>query len=228
VRLRYVSFIAVIFAMTSYSCSTKGGKNIDQGEIHYNIDYSASIGSIPIAVMPKNLIVSFKDDKILFALISPIGNSGILNLSNPDKDIYDTYFSILTLRYYYAAKKGEMFPGFEAMSGMEIRKTEKTLVLCGYSCKNAEVTFPTNRAKIFDVWYTNEIGVKNPNASSPFQEIDGVMMSFFFLIGHTELHFNAETIYRKDIPDQMFERREKFVRVSREEIIKFINNMLML
>ena len=35
-------------------------------------------------------------------------------------------------------------------------------------------------------------------------------MSFFFLIGHSELHFNAETVYRKDIPDQTFERREKF------------------
>jgi hypothetical protein len=228
VRLRYLLFIAAIIAMTCYSCSTKGGKNIDQGEIHYNIDYSASIGAMPIDIMPKNLIVSFKDNKILFAMISPIGNSGILNLSNPDEDIYDTYFSILTLKYYYAAKKGETFPGFEAMNGMEIRKTERTTVICGFNCKNAEVTFPANRAKIFDVWYTNEISVENPNASSPFNQIDGVMMSFFFLIGHTELHFNAETVYRKDIPDQMFERRQKFVRVSREEIIKFINNTLML
>jgi hypothetical protein len=223
-----VWFIAAIFAVTYWSCSTNGGKNIDQGEIHYTIDYSAAIGSVPLEVMPKNLIVSFKDDKILFAMISPIGNSGILNLSNPEEDIYDTYFSILTLKYYYAAKKGETFPGFEAMNGMEIHKTEKTMVICGFNCKNAEVTFPTNRGKIFDVWYTTEINVKNPNASSPFQQIEGVMMSFFFLIGHTELHFNAETVYRKDIPDKMFERREKFVRVSKEEIIKFINNTLML
>ena len=76
--------------------------------------------------LPKNLIVSFKHDKILFEMISPIGNSGILNLSNPEKDIYDTYFSLLTLKYYYAAKKGEMFPGFEAMEGMELNKTAKT------------------------------------------------------------------------------------------------------
>jgi hypothetical protein len=227
VRLRYAWFIAAICAVTFLSCSTKGGKNINQGEIHYTIDYSASIGALPIEIMPKNLIVSFKNDKILFAMISPIGNSGILNLSNPEEDIYDTYFSILTLRYYYAAKKGESFPGFEAMDGMEIHDTEKTMVICGFNCKNAEVTFPANRAKIYDVWYTNEISVKNPNASSPFHQIDGVMMSFFFLIGNAELHFNAETVYRKDIPDKMFERREKFVKVSREEIIKFINNMLM-
>ena len=175
----------------------------------------------------KILIVSFKDDKILFEMLSPIGNSGILNLSNPKKDIYDTYFSLFTLKYYYAAKKGEMYPGFEAMAGMEVHKTEKTAVICGFNCKNAEVTFPSDRAKIYDVWYTNEINVKNPNACSPFYEIDGVLMSFFFLIGHYELRFNAETVYKKDIPDEIFERREKFVRVSREDIIKFIDKMLL-
>ena len=70
--------------------------------------------------------------------------------------------------------------------------------------------------------------LKNPNACSPFNQIDGVLMSFFFLIGHSELHFDAETVYKKDIPDQTFERREKFIRVSREDIIKFINKMISL
>ncbi len=83
----------------------KGGKNIDQGEIHYTIDYSASIGSMPIEIMPKNLIVSFKDDKILFAMISPIGNSGILNLSNPDEDIYDTLLQHLDTQILLCRKK---------------------------------------------------------------------------------------------------------------------------
>ena len=118
--------IAVIFAVTCYSCLTKGSKYIDEGEIHYTIDYSGTIGAMPKEILPKNLIVSFKDNKILFEMISPIGNSGILNLSNPEKDIYDTYFSLFTLKYYYAAKQGEMYPGFEAMEGMEISKTEKT------------------------------------------------------------------------------------------------------
>jgi len=221
-----VWLIAVIFAMTCSSCLIRGSKYIDQGEIHYNIDYSGTIGSMPKDILPKSLVVSFKDDKILFEILSPIGNSGILNLSNPKRNIYDTYFSLFTIKYYYAAKRGEMYPGFEAMYGMEIRKTLKTAVICGFNCKNAEVTFPSDRQKIYDVWYTNEIRVKNPNACSPFSEIDGVLMSFFFLIGHSELSFYAETVYKKDIPDQKFERREKFVRVSREDIIRHINTML--
>jgi hypothetical protein len=226
VRFACLLFIAAFIAVICSSCSERGAKYIKEGEIHYTIEYIGTFGAIPKDIYPKNMTVSFKHNKILFEMISPIGNSGILNLSNPDKDIYDTYFSLFTLRYYYAAKKGEMYPGFEAMDGMELRKTEKTSVICGFDCKNAEITFPADRQKVFDIWYTNEIRVKDPNVCSPFTEIDGVLMSFVFLIGHSELHFNAENVYRKNVPDQIFERREKFKPASRQEIVRFLTKML--
>ena len=114
------------------------------------------------------------------------------------------------------------------MKGIVIRKTTKTSVICGFNCKNAEVTFPADREKVYEIWYTNEINVNNPNAATPFSQIDGVLMSFFFFLGPAELQFDAETVYKKEIPDEAFERREKFLRVSREEIDKLINKMISL
>lgn len=227
-RFSYVLFITVIFAMIGFSCKEKGGKYISQGEIHYNIDYIGSFGPMTKEFLPKNLIVSFKDNKILFEMISSFGNSGILNLSNPDKGIFDTYFSIFSLKYFYAVQPGEQFPGFEAMNDMSIKKTGKTSVICGFNCKNAQATIPSQGNKVFEIWYTTEINVKNPNTATPFSEIDGVLMNFFFFLGSAELHFDAETVYRKDIPDEVFERRPKFIRVSRAEIDKFINKMISL
>jgi hypothetical protein len=228
VRFSYVLFIAVIFAITGFSCKERGGKFINQGEIHYNIDYIGNFGPMPKEVLPKNLVVSFKNNKILYEMISSFGNSGILNLSNPEKGIFDTYFSLFTLKYFYAVQPGEQFPGFEAMNGIMIRKTSKTSVICGYNCKNAEVTFPAEKNKVYEIWYTNEINIKNPNNATPFSQIDGVLMRFFFFLGPAELHFEAETVYKKEIPDGAFERRERFMRVSREEIDKFINKMISL
>lgn len=226
-RFRSVLLVALIIATTGYSCKTKGGKNIDQGEIHYTIDYIGNVG-MPKELMPRNLVVSFKDNKILFDISAPIGNSGILNLSNPEKGIYDTYISLLTWRYYYSAKPGESHPGFEAMEGMEIRKTSKTMVICGFNCKSAEARLPSDRDKVHEIWYTNEIDVKKPNAATPFADIDGVLMRFFFIMGPAEMHFEAETVYKKEIPDKTFERREKFSRISRDEINSFISKMISL
>ncbi len=222
-RFRYILFIALILAMTGFSCRQKGAVNISQGEIYYNIDYVGDF-AVPKDFLPKSLIVSFKDDKILFEMTGMV-NSGIVLLTNPEKGIFDTYFSLPPFRYYYAGKSGEVYPGFEAMDGMVITKTSKTTVICGLNCKNAEVTFPNERHKKVDIWYTDEIKIKNPNISSPYKQIDGVLMSFFFLMGSTELHFQAESVFGKEIPDVTFERKDKFDRVSRENIQKLLNKM---
>lgn len=224
-RFNYVLYIATIFAVALSSCKQKGDKYIDQGEIHYNIDYKGSF-AYPTEALPNNLIVSFKDNKILFEMIG-LGNSGIVNLSNPESGIFDTYYNFFGVKkYYYAGKPGEVFPGFEAMESIEIKKTSKTQQICGYNCKNAEVTFKKDRNKIYNIWYTTEIKVDNPNASTPFSEIDGVLMSFFFIMGPSELHFMAETVYNKDIPDIAFDRKPHYIRVSKTDIVELMDDMM--
>jgi hypothetical protein len=219
-------FIAAIIAITGYSCNHKGGKNIDQGEIHYTISYSGKVGFMPKEILPKNMIVAFKDDKILFNISAPFGNSGILNVSNPETGIFNTYINLLGFKYYYTASPGENYPGFDAMKGIEIHKTPGISVICGFNCKSADITFPNNRMKVFKVWYTDEIDVKNPNAATPFSEIHGVLMKFFFVMNEAELHFEAETVYKKEIPDKIFDQKEKYLKISRQDIDDIINKFV--
>lgn len=225
-RLLRLPLIAGLIILVSYSCRESGGKYIDQGEIHYNIEYISGGGSLSNDLKPKTLVVSFKNNKILFEILAPIGNQGIMNLVNPETKVYDTYISMIGVRYYYAGSPGEMHPGFGSMDGMEIKKTSKTTSICGYLCKNAQITFPSDRNKIYDIWYTNEIRVKNTNASTPFNEIDGVLLSFYFLLGNSEMKFEAETVYKKDIPDRVFERRPKYRLVSREYMDRIITDLV--
>lgn len=227
-RSRIISVIFFFFVLTFISCREKGGKNISQGEIHYNIEYGGTMGGVPKEVLPKTLVVYFKKDKILFEMVSPFGNSGIINLSNPEEGIFDTYFSLFTIKYYYAAEQGELFPGFDGMEGMELKKTEKEAQICGFNCKNAEVSFPSDRSKVISIWYTDEIDVKNSNVATPFKDIDGVLMDFFFYLGPTEVHFTAENVYSKDISDDTFARKDNFKRVTREELNKWMNKMISL
>jgi hypothetical protein len=226
VRSLKISFVAGLILVISISCNERGGKYIDQGEIHYNIDYIASGGTMSNEFKPKTLVVSFKKEKILFEILSPIGNQGIINIVNPEKNIYDTYLNMFAARYYYSANQGEMHPGFSSMDGMELKKTNRTTTICGYSCKNAEVTFPSDRKKVYDIWYTNEIKVKNTNASTPYHDIDGVLLSFYFFLGSSQMKFDAETVYDKEIPDKSFERRLKFRLISKPDMDKIITKMV--
>jgi hypothetical protein len=226
VKFRNLLLTAGLTIIISYSCRERGGKFISEGEIHYSIDYITTTSSISKDLMPKNCVVSFKNDKILFEILAPIGNSGIVNLVNPEKQLYDTYINLFGIKYCYAGTPGELHPGFESMEGLQIKKTDKTTVICGYNCKHAEVTLAADRSKIYDIWYTNEIKVKNSNMSTPFNKIEGVLLNFFFIMGKSELHFEAESVYQREISDQSFERRPKFRLVDKKLMDKTITDMV--
>lgn len=227
VRVSLLLLFVAIITVTGDSCVHHGVRNIDQGEIHYSITYSGDSGFIPREFMPKYLVVCFKNDKILFDISAPFGNSGILNLANPETGIFDTYINLLGFKYFYPSDPGENYPGFEAMKGMKVHKTSNTSVICGFNCKSAEISFPDDiNNKKYLIWYTDEIKVKNPNTATPFSEINGVLMKFFFIINQKEMHFDAETVYKKDIPDKLFERKEKYVRISRKDIDEIIGKFV--
>jgi hypothetical protein len=218
--------IAGLALLAICSCRENGGRNIDQGEIHFNIVYIKTEGTLPNDLKPKTLIVSFNKNKILFEITIPIANQGIINIVNPETNIYDTYINMLGVRYFYKGQEGEIQPGFSSMEGVEIRKTDKTRTICGYTCNNAEATFPSDRGKVYELWYTNDIKVRNSNSNNPFKDIEGVLMSFYYIMGGTELQFEAETVYKKEIPDKAFERRPKFRPVSKNDLDKIITDMV--
>ena len=226
--MRYGTILIAFFVITliGFSCKNRGDKGISEGEVHYSIEYKGTMGGVPKEALPKTLIVYFKKNKVLFEMLSIIGSSGIVNLSNPEDKIYDTYFNFFALKYYYEAAEGELFPGFDAMEGIEIKETSKTMEICGFHCKNAEITLPSDRNKIMDIWYTNEIDVKNSNLGTPFQEIEGIMMDFFLYISDAEVHFVAENVYNTTINDSKFARRQNYKKVAKEEINMFINKMI--
>lgn len=223
-RSRFGLFAAVLIALIPQSCTQKKGKVLTEGEIHYTIEYIGNFG-VPADLLPKTLRFAFKKDKTLYEM-SGIGNSGIANINNPEDGIYDTYFSLFLKRYYYTREPGEQFPGLESMKGIQVKKTSKTSIICGYKCKNAEVRIPSHDDRVREIWYTDEIRLKKPNASTPFSEIDGVLMSFFFLMGPVELKFDAESVFNKEVPEDTFFRRQNFTRVTKESINGFIRQMV--
>ena len=226
VRSEYGLFVVVFIVSSLCSCGNRSGSGIDQGEIHFSIAYVGQMMGIKKEIMPKQMVVSFKDDKVLFDMTSNIGRSGIMILSNPDDDIYDMYCSVLTSRYYYGAKSGEMYPGFGAMKGIVVEETSKEAVICGYNAHCAEVTLPSKSGVKYEVWYTKEIDLDNPNRATPFKDIDGVILKFFYVIGDLEMHFSAENVYSKNIDDALFDRKKGYILATKESIDRFIVEMI--
>ncbi|HPC99280.1 MAG TPA: hypothetical protein PL040_09955, partial [Bacteroidales bacterium] len=100
-------YTASILIFTLFSCKNSNYRNLNEGEIYYNIDYIKSQGSLSVDFKPKSLVVSFKSDKFLFEILSPVGKQGIVNVVNPEKGIYDTYVNMLGTKLYYEGSASE-------------------------------------------------------------------------------------------------------------------------
>ena len=224
-RFSSVLFHISLFVLLCYSCNNDVRKNLQQGEIHLKIEYDASKG-FHKEIMPNNMTISFKNNKVLFDMTSTIGNSGIIYLSNPNKEIHDMYCRLLSLKYSYQASSNEILPGFELMSDPIFEGKDDTKKICGYTCKCVEVTFPNNGNKKYKIWYTQDISIKDPNKATPYEPIDGVLMDFVFLFDNVEMHFTAENVYDMKIDDDIFERRTDFIKTDKSNIIEFIYKML--
>jgi len=177
------------------------------------------------AMLPNSLVVKFKQNKILMEIMTPIGNNGIFNIIDPEQGRIDTFLRLLGMKFCYTGIFGEIPPGIDPMTDMKIEKTGVTREMFGLNCLNAKATIPTGSYE-FDLWYTEEIGIDDPNSSTPFSTIDGVLISFFYRMGEMIVEFQAEGVYNKPVSDKDLTLSGKFRNIDRDDMDSIISKMM--
>lgn len=229
--MKYTSllqFTLLFLALILASCGGEHAyKNMKEGEIYYNISYVSNPSTFTSEFLPKELVISFRDDLVCTNLRSPLGNAGLTTVVNPGENIYDTYLNIFSLKYCFEGSYRDLQPGFSSMEGITVHETGKKSVICGFNCHQARVDFPNSTPSHF-IWYTDEIKAVDPNRMTPFKDIDGVLMDFFYIIGDAELQFIADEVIVKQIPDKEFEKRKSYRKVSSQHLEMLILRMMSL
>lgn len=222
-----LSLIPLLFAaLLPASCRGDNKyRNMREGEIYYNIKYISNPSTFSSDLLPKELVISFRNDLISTRLKTPIGNSGVTTVVNPRENIYDTYLNILAFKYCFEGNYRDIQPGFKSMEGITVHETGRKSVICGFNCRQARVDLPDNKTTRY-IWYTNEIKAENPNGMTPYRDIDGVLMDFFYIIGDAELQFTADEVLPKQIPDKEFQRKNNYRKVSSKYLDTLIMKMI--
>ena len=224
---RVVICLFCLILVGSHACKKSPFKSIDEGEIHYKISIQNRNAILPDEFMPTHMIVKFKDDKIMMDISSPVGNNGISNIIYPGKNEIRTFFRVMGIKYYYLGTTDEVFPGIDPMPDMEIENTGQVSTILKLECKKSVVTLPEKDFS-YELWHTEDIDIDRPNIASPFEDIKGVLMNFFFLMGDMTVEFEAEAIYLQPVPDKVFEEKENYRRISRKSMDELIASMMSL
>jgi energy-coupling factor transporter ATP-binding protein EcfA2 len=65
------------------------------------------------------------------------------------------------------------------------------------------------------VFYTNEIPIPNPNRTTPYHDIDGVLMEFYLQLPSLKMKLTANAVYNKKIAASGFVKSSGYKEVSR-------------
>ena len=87
--LSFIPILMLVF-MASSCTGDKAYKNMREGEIYYNIKYISNPSSLSAEMLPRELIIAFRNDLFNTSLRTPFGNSGITTVINPKENIFDT------------------------------------------------------------------------------------------------------------------------------------------
>lgn len=106
-----------------------------------------------------------------------------------------TVLKVLDKHYMFKGSRDEQMCCFDMMEGMHVQETDETKIIAGFLCKKAIISLPSTH-ETFDIYYTEEITLKNPNSTNPYKEIKGVLMEFELQLLYLKMRFVANN-YQK-------------------------------
>jgi GLPGLI family protein len=212
--------ILISFCLFTFSCGPKANpKFISEGIIEFKVacvDPDSPMSSLA----PTKMQVKFKDGFTMAEMSAGMGLFSISFISNPEKKTFINMVKMISQKFAVVENNEAIAKETDADPKPIIEKTSETKLIAGYTCKRAKVTFADNKTKPFDVWYTNELNIKDPNWTNPYKEIDGVLMEYQLKKYHLELRFNCTSVSKASIDESIFQLPSDYKIITPQEMEK--------
>ena len=212
---RAICFLLVI--SLSQACSGIFKKDLKEGSIEYKAEAVGSKEHQSITV-PDKMIVKFKNNYVAAELEAGLGFAKMKFISDPIQKIF------LSQVFFFEKKQSKMdfdeikktnyyLPDYDVVYGSQTKE------IAGYTCKNATIKFKDGSPS-YDVWYTKDINIKDPNWSNAYYKLDGVLMDYKLKKYGLELHFTATTVSEATIDQNYFTIPAEYENVKDSELEK--------
>ncbi len=138
-------------------------------------------------------------------------------ISDPDKKSMTQLVKLLNKKFMLVQdeaavkKENDGYP-------MEITPCKETKMIAGYKCQKAHVKVKGESATEFDIYYTKDLNIKNPNFANPYSAIDGVLMEYQLKKFGLEMKFTAKSVKNEDIDDETFQSPADYKPISAKEM----------
>jgi hypothetical protein len=179
-----------------------GGKNITEGVIEYDITYpKLDPNSMMASGMPNKAYLHFKNNNTSNDMSGMMGLISITYISNCKNKAVEQRLTLINKKYA-SPINAEDLKRLNDSYVTSVEEAKSGIQIAGFNCKEAVV-------KLIDgtqskVYYTNDIGIENPNWSNPYSKIDGVLMDFQMERYGVAMHLKAKSVLAQKVDDSVF------------------------
>lgn len=207
-------FIVIIGLFVSFFWIGCEGNFFDQrmneGVIEYEVSYpTIDDDNIVKTFLPSTMMFTFKDNVFCSELNSSMSQFKVAFISNSNTHELQQIFKLTPKQLYAHIPKHAI----DSLNLLEYGKVSIVLApdtknIVGMHCKKAEVWCEINGEKTsYDVFYTEDIKLEDPNWSLPFHEIKGVPLEYQVNRMGITMHFKAKKIQSQVIEASFFEKQ---------------------
>lgn len=208
------------------SCSIKHKtKGISEGEIKYKITYLQDASENPlIGLMPTELNMVFKQNNVS---MSVEGWMGIFKSSfikrNQNADVI-TLLKIMNKKVYCQSNTSTGLLGVDNFSNMSLSFDNSSREILDFKCSHAVALIPERNMK-FDIYYTQDIQIDQPNSNTPFDKIPGVLMQFQMEMDGIPMQLVADRLTKYEVPENIFDIPDGYQEISTDQMDEIFKSL---
>jgi hypothetical protein len=221
--------ITLVILLTSFTACNKrniSDNQISEGVIQYDIAYSNRSGqNFPFQLLPKVMELKFNENFSSYTLEDRLGLFSISNILDFSKRQHITLIKVFDKKYVYRGKKGESSVLFDSSVNYEMKYLEDTARLVGYLCKTVSIKDLQSKQN-FQILYSHTIGNNKPNANTPYESVEGMLLDFRLVLKNLEMHLKAKSVEQKKIKDNAFEVPKEYKEISRKKMEEILTTIL--
>lgn len=220
-------YLLLIYSLVSCD-SSHNTTNSSGGKIVYKVNYpTLSSDNILFEMMPKSMNYSFSEKGSKSEISAGMGLFRSAYIHNTDANTFTQTVKVLNKKYQSSYTKDTFLAMNPKFQNIVFIESEKDTVILGYNCNITNFSF-NNDTTQHTVYYTSEIGGKNPNITTPFEQIPGIMLKYTVENFGVMMDFTAEKIVISDIEESIFEISNEYALVTPEELKVQIESIFMM
>ncbi len=214
-------FIAIAFV----SCKRDAEKSetIKVDYIKYQVVYLEKMaGDIPTNMLPSEMHAYYDHHHVLTRIDGFFGQFSLVQVADLKKQTVVSMLNFFGNKIYYTGKKGEIPAGIYPLDNPDITFTKDTLTVSGLMSYRANVKVTDDN---YDIYYTKEININNPNITTPYSSIEHVLSDFRVQLSYLKMRLIIKNHEKQRIDPAFFDIPEEYKQVSKETMENIINNL---